>query len=189
MKNILHNLETTHEDVLGSFPSNVRKPPRFANVQLNPNFKWSPNPYDSSASLPDYNYNRSQNTPNTTNGPTPQPPKVPTTVHINNPYAQTTGDSLPQVNHDYAIKWTKIKFTGLDDIFVFYNQLMNSMEPFGVYLIPLSQVKYQYSLCPTMVHNMEITERQKQIMGSALNQKLQSIEVVPMEYTKIQKIL
>jgi hypothetical protein len=66
---------------------------------------------------------------------------------------------------------------------------MNSMEPFGVYLIPLSQVKYQYSLCPTMVHNMEITERQKQIMGSALNQKLQSIEVVPMEYTKIQKIL
>jgi hypothetical protein len=44
-------------------------------------------------------------------------------------------------------------------------------------------------LCPTMVHNMEITERQKQIMGSALNQKLQSIEVVPMEYTKIQKIL
>jgi len=40
-----------------------------------------------------------------------------------------------------------------------------------------------------MVHNREITARRKQVMGSTLYQKLQSIEVVSMEYTAIRNII
>jgi hypothetical protein len=36
---------------------------------------------------------------------------------------------------------------------------------------------------------MEISPRRKQIMGSTLYQKLQSYEVIPMEYTAIQNII
>jgi hypothetical protein len=110
-------------------------------------------------------------------------------VHVDSQYTRIPMDVLPPVNHDYAIKRTKIQFTGLGDIFVFYNQLMNGMDHFGVSLLPLSQVKYQCSLCPTHVHDVEISPRRKQIMGSTLYQKLQSIEVVPMEYTAIRNII
>lgn len=114
---------------------------RFARVKINPNFRPSPNPYyipDTTASLPG-NLNRGAPMRS-------QPPmdntSVPTTVHAPSQYG------LPPVNHDQALKRARIQFTGLGDIFVFYNQLMNALEQFGIYLVPLSTVKYQQSLCP-----------------------------------------
>jgi hypothetical protein len=142
------------------------------------------NPADT-GSLPDTNRFRAQampsqdvrNHPNSTQ-------RIPTTVHTRNLVT-----SLPPVNHDQALKRAKIHFTGLGDIFVFYNQLLNAMEQFGIYLIPLKNVKYQQSLCPTHHHGVEIDPYRHQVMASTLYQKLQSTEVIPLEYTSIRNII
>jgi hypothetical protein len=84
----------------------------------------------------------------TANFPVPQP------VH-------TMFNSLPLVNHDQAMKRAKIQFSGLGDLFIFYNQLMNAMEQFCIYLVPLTQVKYQQSLCPTKFHGIDIDTYRK----------------------------
>jgi hypothetical protein len=83
----------------------------------------------------------------------------------------------------------KIQFTGLGDIFVFYNQLMNALEQFGIYLIPLNTVKYQVSLCPTHHKDIPIDQHRQQLMASTLYQKLQSTDVIPLEYTSIRNII
>jgi hypothetical protein len=70
---------------------------------------------------------------------------VPVTVKIDR---QQQHHDLPPLNHDQAIKRAKIQFTGQGDMFVFYNQLMNGMEQFGIFLIPLSNVGYNIDLCP-----------------------------------------
>jgi hypothetical protein len=96
---------------------------------------------------------------------------------------------LPPVNHDQAVKRAKIQFTGPGDMFIFYNQLSNSMEQFGIYLVPLNQVKHQVDLCPLQVNGVDITERCQQHMASTLYQKLQNIDVIPREYTSIRNII
>lgn len=132
---------------------------------VDPNFRRSPNPFDSSTSLPDLNYRRSptfmdrqqhNNNFYRQHDKTSYPNNIPSTVHIDHYMDSTT---LPPVNHDQALKRAKIQFTGLGDMFVFYNQLLNGMEQFGVYLVPLNQVSYQMDLCPTHVNNILITER------------------------------
>jgi hypothetical protein len=57
---------------------------------------------------------------------------IPVSVDVN----VTPTQGIPPLNHDPAMKWAKIQFTGLGDIFVFYNQLMNGMEQFGIFLVP-----------------------------------------------------
>jgi hypothetical protein len=96
---------------------------------------------------------------------------------------------LPPVNHDQALKRAKIQFSGLGDIFVFYNQLMNAMEQFGIYLLPLPQVKYQHSLCPDSYGGTLIDKHRKQVMAGTLYQKLQSHDVIPLEYTAMRNII
>jgi hypothetical protein len=89
-----------------------------------------------------------------------------------------------------VLKRAKIQFTGLGDIFVFYNQLMNALEQFGIYLIPLNKVvKYQVSLCPTHHKGIPIDKYRQQLMASTLYQKLQNSNVLPMEYTSIRNII
>jgi hypothetical protein len=89
--------------------------------------------------------------------------------YVNNstiPHTVQTGmHTLPPVNHDQALKRAKIQFSGLGDIFVFYNQLMNSMEQFGIYLLPLPKVKYQMSLCPDSYGGIPIDMHRRQIHG------------------------
>jgi len=106
---------------------------------------------------------------------------VPHTVHTKN--------QLPPVSHDQALKRAKIQFTRLGDIFVFYYQLMNAVEQFGIYLVPLTNVKYQTSLCPTHHHNIPLDSSRQQVVASTLYQKLQSTEVIPMEYTSFRNII
>jgi hypothetical protein len=117
-----------------------QKPPRF-NVTLDPHFRKSPNPFDTTASLPNTSFRPALAL---SQFPPPQDQycsAIPTTVHVEY-------DKLPVVNHDQAMKRAKIQFTGLGDMFVFYNQLLNGMEQFGIYLIPLQKVVYQKSLSP-----------------------------------------
>jgi len=154
---------------------------RFTNARVNHNFKPSPNPYDipsSTASLPSGILRTSNNTASEQHNDA-----------ISIPHMVQTSTPLPPVNHDQALKRAKIQFTGLGDIFVFYSQLLNAMGQFGIYLVPLPNVKYQQSLCPTHYRGWEIDEYRKQTMGSTLYQKLQSIEVIPMEYTSIRNII
>ncbi len=107
---------------------------------------------------------------------------IPQTVHTGSAF-------LPPVNHDQALKRAKIQFRGLGDIFVFYNQLMNAMEQFGIYLLPLPQVKYQHSLCPDSYGGTLIDKHRKQVMAGTLYQKLQSHDVIPLEYTAMCNII
>lgn len=113
----------------------------------------------------------------------PQP--IPTMVQVNR---NTTGD-IPPLNHDQAIKRAKIQFTGLGDIFVFYNQLMNGMDQFGIYLIPLNSVSYRTDLCPTHYQDIPIQPHCRRQMVSTLYQKLQDTDVIPMDYTAIWNII
>jgi hypothetical protein len=98
-------------------------------------------------------------------------------------------DMLQPINHDQAIKRAELQFTSLGDMFVFFNQLWNAMEQFGIYFILLDQVTYQKSLCPAAVSNNIITDCHKQAMASTLCQKLQNTDVIPMEYTAICNII
>jgi hypothetical protein len=93
------------------------------------------------------------------------------------------------VNHEQALKRAKIQFTGLGDIFVFYNQLLNGMEQFGIHLLPLDKVSDQLDLCPAQVNGLPITEHCRQPMASTLYQKLHNMEVISMEYTSIRNII
>jgi hypothetical protein len=67
-------------------------------------------------------------------------------ARIDNPSEYLT--TLPLLNHDAAIKWAKIQHTGIGHIFVFYSQMLNALEQFSIFLIPLNQVMYNTSLCP-----------------------------------------
>jgi hypothetical protein len=109
-------------------------------------YRRSPTPFDSSNSLPDYNHNR-HHQPSTYTPDKHMNMKhhVPVTVNIDR---QQQHHDLPPLNHDQAVKRAKIQFTGQGDMFVFYNQLMNGMEQFGIFLIPLSNVGYNIDLCP-----------------------------------------
>jgi hypothetical protein len=111
---------------------------------------------------------------------------VPAMVSID---MQHNADQLPPVNYDYAIKHSRIQFTGLGDMFVFYNQLLNGMDQFGVYLLPLNMVDYQKSLCPTEMHGITITPWRKQMMASTLYRKLQHTDVIGLEHTAIRNIV
>jgi hypothetical protein len=129
-----------------------------------------------------------------TRGNTANP--IPQTVNINYanpqmlaPYNSTDANGLPWLNHDAALKRAKVQFTGLGDIFIFYNQLLNALDQFGVYLTPLNQIKYQLNLCPTTYNHVPITEQWYQQMASTLYQKLQQPDVIPMEYTAIRNII
>jgi hypothetical protein len=102
---------------------------------------------------------------------------------------RTGPQQLPPVNHDQALKRARIQFTGLGDIFVFYNQMMNAMEQFGIFLVPLPEAKYQVSLCPNSYHGIPIDHHRKQTMAGTLYQKLQNPEVIPTEYTAMRNII
>jgi hypothetical protein len=152
---------------------------RFPFAQVNTHFHRSPNPYETTNSLPDVHTKFASHTINTPQACEPVPQTIHTGFH----------HPLPIVNHDQALKRAKIQFTELGDIFVFYNQLMNALEQFGIYLIPLNTVKYQVSLCPTHHNGIPIDTYRQQLMASTLYQKLQSSDVIPMEYTSIRNII
>ena len=160
---------------------------RFAHGTTGGGFRRSPEHLETTtSSLPDASRFRNSNVSpqDVRNQPISKPQPLPTTVRT-----RYSPQLLPPINHDQALKRAKIQFTGLGDIFVFYTQLLNAMEQFGIYLLPLKQVKYQQSLCPTHHCGIEIDSYRHQAMASTLYQKLQSTEVIPMEHTSIRNII
>jgi hypothetical protein len=128
---------------------------RWKNAQLDPTFRKSPNP--------------SEFHPQHTQSQPMHPSNIPQTVdvsfgaaHQNQPYANyaphdPTG--LPWLNHDAALKHAKVQFTGLGDMFVFYNQLLNALDQFGVFLTPLKQIVYKQNLGPTQYNGIQISKK------------------------------
>lgn len=124
---------------------------------------------------------------------------VPQTVHVPSPappqptYRDTNytmgAPGLPPLNHDAAIKRVKIQYTGIGDMFVFYTQLLNALEQFGVFLLPLYKVKYNTSICPTTYQDQPISAQRYDSMSKTLYQKLQNPDVIPMEHTSIRNII
>jgi hypothetical protein len=150
--------------------------------QATSKYPQSSNQFDSAASLPDHGKNFAPTTQvynHDSKLNTNQHVQMSVNVHL--PHKP----EIPTLNHDQAIKRAKIQFTGLGDIFVFYNQLMNGMEQFGIFLIPLNNVSYQIDFCPPHYHNIPITPYQRTQMASTLYQKLQDTDVIPMECTAI----
>lgn len=204
---------TTHPNVPQS-PA-----PRWKNVTLDPTFRRSPNPFDAPQGNVNHTWRPSSNNTNDSQAMPPRrtptfdnpndirnfrhnyknpadhiggPSPIPHTVlvgsgaHYN---ALKEHPGLPPLNHDAALKRAKIQYTGIGDMFVFYNQLLNGMEQFGVFLTPLNQVRYNDSLCPKAYNNVLITEQRYQSMASTLYQKLQNPDVVPLDHTSIRNII
>ena len=113
---------------------------------------------------------------------------IPHTVHLTTAGDQQ-GHGLPPVHHDAAIKRAKIQFTGLGELFVFYNQLLNGMQQFGIYLSPLDNVRYQESVCHAEYNSCPITPHRYRQMASTLYQKLRNPDVIPHEHTAIRHII
>jgi len=122
--------------------------------------------------------------PHTVNIPSPIPPG---THYQDNQSNSVHG--LPPINHDAAITRVKIQYTGIGDMFVFSNQLLNALEQFGVFLIPLNNVEYNTSLCPTTYQSYIVTAQHYDSMLKALYQKLQSPDIIPMEHTSICNVI
>jgi hypothetical protein len=171
--------------------------PRFADAKINHNFCRSPNPYNrdmNTVHSHHFSQQKGHRPHFETNSVQEQqyrrsPPSVPQDQRKIPYVVEMNSHTLPMVNHDQALKRAKIQYSGLGDTFVFNSQLMNSMEQFGIYLIPLYQVKYRTSLCPVEYDGILISEHRKQLMASTLYQKLLSTDVTPLEYTSIRNII
>jgi hypothetical protein len=68
-------------------------------------------------------------------------------------------------------------------MFVYYNQILNALEQFDVFLIPLRSTQYNESLSPAFYNNMIIMDQCYQTMATKLYQKVLNPDVIPMEYT------
>jgi len=60
----------------------------------------------------------------------------------------TSNDGLPWLQFDKLIKRAKIQYSGQDDIIVFYNQLHNIANNYGVFIRKLQTMKTDMSVCP-----------------------------------------
>jgi len=105
------------------------------------------------------------------------------------PYQQIGADGLPIIQQDSIMKRTSVVFNGFGDLMVFYNQLLNGIEPYGVYLIPLAEAKINQSLCPESYNGIPITPACRKTMGGALYQKLQDHNVIPLEFSSARTII
>jgi hypothetical protein len=211
-------LKNMHQHVPNTNPP-MNPSTRFPHVRVDPTFRRSPNPFDTAntgvdttfrqspqhfdmASLPDITYHRSSHTfPHSRNEHSVpialnteqvhQATPIPHFVDMPPSSVHSKGDitGLPPLNHDHALKRAKVHFTGLGDMFVFYNQLLNGMEQFGIFLTPLNQVRYQMNPCPTHYKNIPLSDHRKHSMGNTLYQKLQDPDVIPLEHTAIRNII
>jgi hypothetical protein len=106
-------------------------------------------PVSTSPSAPAYNPSPSTQPHNTNYASHVQPQNgLPTTYGQLN-QQQWIGQGLPPINPDQYSKRVKAIYSGLDDIFSFYNQLHNASAQWGVFLKNLSTVHKNVSLCPS----------------------------------------
>jgi hypothetical protein len=183
----------SHDNIMHDPTAYPSHSSRWPNVKLDPTFRKSPNPFE-------FNMRPQPSDPTMQTNANYQPhvSSIPQSVDVNygihptstyNGYGQLDPAGLPWLNHDAAIKRAKVQFTGLGDMFVFYNQLLNALEQFGIFLTPLNRIVYKNNLCPATYNGIPIAEKRYQQMASTLYQKLQQPDVIPLEHTSIRNII
>jgi hypothetical protein len=101
----------------------------------------------------------------------------------------TGPDGLPWLQFDNFIKRTKITLTDTEDTIVFYNQLYNIANHYGVFLRPLQGLKLNMSLCPDSYNGIAISDSRKMQMGECLYQILQNPDVIPLDFTWARNVI
>ena len=78
---------------------------------------------------------------------------------------------------------------GQSDILVFYNQLFNITNNYGVFLRKLETLKLNMSICPDEYQGIAISPQRKAQMANCLYLILQNPDTVPLEYTWTRNII
>ena len=104
-------------------------------------------------------------------------------------FTNTGPDGLPWLQFDNLIKRAKITYMGQSDILVFYNQLFNFTNNYGVFLRKLETLKLNMSVCPDEFNGVSISAQRKAQMGNCLYLILQNPDTVPLEYTWARNVI
>lgn len=95
-------------------------------------------------------------------------------------YQSTQGpDGLPWLNFDTLIKRAKVTYTGQDDVIVFYNQLYNICNTYGLFMCKLKEMTLDMSICPDECNKLTISANRKALMASCLYMILRSPKWTP----------
>jgi hypothetical protein len=96
---------------------------------------------------------------------------------------------LPPLLYDMVMKRTSVQYAGQSDILVFYNQLMNGVNPYGLFLKKIIDIKLDETLCPDYWEGIEISNSRYLQMASCLYAKLSSVDVIPLEFQYARNIV
>lgn len=97
--------------------------------------------------------------------------------------------TLPYLQYDNIMKRAQVQYTGEEDVLVFYNQLRNGVEHYGLYLIEVVQFELGKSLCPIAYKGFTIDDERYRLMAGCLYQKLVSFETIPAEFTSARTVI
>lgn len=96
---------------------------------------------------------------------------------------------IPNLQYENIIKRTQVQFTGEQDILVFYNQLRNGVEIYGLYMIEVTEFALGKSLCPESYKGSPIDDSRYRLMAGCLYQKLASFDTIPAEFSQARSII
>jgi hypothetical protein len=92
-----------------------------------------------------------------------------------------------QLNHYEFMKRAQVKYTGQP--YVFYNKLRNIGQQYGVYLKPLNQIKYGFSLCPADHDGHIFDDEEYHQMAAALYKKFADTQCISEDCQRIRNII
>jgi hypothetical protein len=108
---------------------------------------------------------------------------------IYGPRCSTGPNGLPWLQFDNFIKRTKITLTDTEDTIIFYNQLYNVANHYGVFLCQLQGLQINMLLCLDSYNGVAISAYRKQQMGNCLYQLLQNPDVIPLDFTWARNVI
>jgi hypothetical protein len=102
--------------------------------------------------------------------PPMKPPEPPYYYHNQNQWSQHPYQhhnyQINHLDHHNFINKADIKYNS--KIFSFYNKLQNFGYHYGIYLLPLQELRYNQSLCPTQVNGYHFTDNDYHCMAATL---------------------
>jgi len=108
---------------------------------------------------------------------------------IHSYFQSVSNEGLPWLQFDNLVKPAKITYMGESEIIVFYNQLYNIANAYGVFLRQLQELKLNMSVFPDAYNGITISAAPKAQMANCLYLILQSPDTIPLEYTWAHNII
>jgi hypothetical protein len=164
-------------------------------------------PQDSTPNIPDTNAEQQPSGDTTTaspdiRDPTASPKRIPVperqqwqpqhtqVAHAPYQYGHAYPEpTIPYLQYDNVMKRAQVQYTGEEDVLVFYNQLRNGVEHYGLYLIEVVQFELGKSLCPKAYKGYIIDDERYRLMAGCLYQKLVSFDTIPAEFTSARTVI